>query len=122
MASYEAWNSAIASYRKGLKTAKEMTYAEGQLGMAYGLSGHKEKAKEVLRYLEELSQGRFVSPLDIAWVYFGLNNLDKTFEYLEKAAEIRASHLVFFKVMPQIEYIRSDPRGQAFLRRIGLDK
>jgi len=116
-----SWDSTIAEFQKGLDIAKGMTYAEGFLGMAYGLSGQEKKAKEVIQHLEELSQDRFVSPFDIMLVYLGLNNMDKTFEYLEKAVEIRASFLVFLKQYPTFDTVRSDPRGQAFLKRIGLD-
>ncbi|MGB2908031.1 MAG: protein kinase [Candidatus Aminicenantaceae bacterium] len=116
-----SWGSAIASFHNGLNIAKEMTYAEGFLGMAYGLSGQGKKAEEVLRHLEELSQERFVSPLDISLVHLGMNDMGKTFEYLEKALEIQASMLVFLKYWPPIENVRSDPRGQAILKRIGLE-
>jgi len=84
-------DSTIAEFQKGLDIAKGMTYAEGFLGMAYGLSGQEKKAKEVIQHLEELSQDRFVSPL------------------------------VFLKQYPTFDTVRSDPRGQAFLKRIGLD-
>jgi serine/threonine protein kinase len=116
-----SWNSAIASFQKGLNITKGMTYTEGLLGMAFGLSGQGEKAREVLRHLEELSQERFVSPLHIAMVYLGLNDLDKTFEYLEKALEIQASLLVFLKQYPVFDAVCSDPRGQTALKRIGLE-
>jgi TolB-like protein/Tfp pilus assembly protein PilF len=117
----KSWDSSIAEFQKGLDVAKGMTYAEGFLGMAYGLSGQEKKAKEVIQHLEELSRERFVSPFDIMLVYLGLNNMDKTFEYLEKAVDIRASFLVLLKQYPIFETVRSDPRGQAFLKRIGLE-
>jgi len=111
------WNSAIAELQK---VAKGWSYAQGTLGMAYGISGQAKKAKEVLKHLEELSQKRFVSPAHIMFVYIGLNNWDKTFEYAEKALEIQASMLVFLKHWPTLENVRSDPRGQALLKKMGL--
>ncbi|MFC2142369.1 protein kinase [Acidobacteriota bacterium] len=115
-----AWDSAVASFQKGLDAAKGSTYGEGLLGNAYGQSGQGKKAKDVLLHLEELSQERFVSPMHIMFVYLGLNNLDKVFEYIDKAAEIQASLLVLLKEWPTFENVRSDPRGQAILKRIGL--
>ena len=57
----------------------------------------------------------------IATVYASLGEKDKAFEYLEKAYEERSSDLPYFlKSDLRIDNLRSDPRFQDLLRRIGL--
>jgi len=59
-------------------------------------------------------------PLDAAATYSKLGESDKAFEYLEKAFNARLSGMVWLKVTPEFDGIRSDPRYQELLRRVGF--
>jgi hypothetical protein len=48
-----------------------------------------------------------------------LGENDRAFKFLEKAFEDRRE-IVFVKVDPQLDNIRSDPRYAVLLRRVGL--
>ena len=50
-----------------------------------------------------------------------LGENDKAFKFLEKAFEDRRE-IVFVKVEPQLDNIRSDPRYADLLRRVGLSQ
>jgi hypothetical protein len=50
-----------------------------------------------------------------------LGEKDKAFKFLEKAFEDRRE-IVFVKVEPQLDNIRSDPRYADLLRRVGLSQ
>jgi hypothetical protein len=91
------------------------------LGHAYGVAGRKGKAREILRELQLLRSKRSsVSAFDVAWVKLGLNEIDATFEWMERALEERCSPLVYTKIEPGLDILRPDPRFQDLLRRIGL--
>lgn len=49
-----------------------------------------------------------------------LGNTDAAFEWLDKAAEYRASFMMPIKVYPFFDPIRTDPRFGALLERSGL--
>jgi adenylate cyclase len=66
------------------------------------------------------SSRRYVSPYDIAFVYAGLGDKDKLFQWLNKAAEDRSTALAEIKVHPRFDKLRKDPRFQDLLRRLGL--
>jgi hypothetical protein len=53
-------------------------------------------------------------------VYPDLGNRDKAFAWLEKCYRGREHDLVFSKVWPMFDSIRSDPRYQDLMRRVGL--
>jgi len=55
-----------------------------------------------------------------AIVYPGLGDKDKAFFWLEKAYQGREHDLVFSKVWPMFDSLRSDPRYQDLMRRVGL--
>ena len=58
----------------------------------------------------------------VASVYVALGDKEHAFEYLEKAVDERAGWLAFIKVDPIWDPIRSDPRFDAILTKIGLDE
>ena len=69
--------------------------------------------------LLELSRHRYVTPPSLANVYIGLGDKDHAFFWLEKAYQERSYYLVFLKVFPGDDPLRSDPRLDDLLRRMG---
>jgi len=57
----------------------------------------------------------------VALVYVGLGEKDQALEWLEKAAAQHSGYLAYVKTEPLMDGLRSDPRFDNLLRRIGLD-
>jgi serine/threonine-protein kinase len=111
---------AIVQYRKALYLSINSPGIMSALGHACAQAGKPEEARHVLDELNEMSKQRYVSPYFIAEVYRGLGELDKTFEWLEKAVADRSDWLVWIGVEPAFDDLRSDPRFVNLLQRIGL--
>ena len=92
----------------------------GTLGMAYGLAGQPKEARKLLDELFALSRRRYISPHSILHVYIGLGDRDKAFEWMEKSYQERTNGMAWLAVWPGFDPIRSDPRFDMYLRRIGL--
>jgi DNA-binding winged helix-turn-helix (wHTH) protein/TolB-like protein/Tfp pilus assembly protein PilF len=60
-------------------------------------------------------------PFEMAEIYSQLGDKDQAFEWLEKAFEARVYLMMYLKVLPNLDPLRSDPRFPDFLRRVGLD-
>jgi hypothetical protein len=91
------------------------------LGFAYGVTGRRDKARHVLVDFEELFKQHQTSPYYIAMIYAGLGEKDQTFVWLEQAYHERSRPFVNgINVVPVWDGIRSDPRFQSLLRRMGL--
>ena len=56
----------------------------------------------------------------MAWVHLGLGDRDKAIEELEAALPIRESDLTEINVEPHWDPLRTDPRFQNVVRRVGL--
>ena len=56
----------------------------------------------------------------VAMVHVGLKENDAAFDWLGKALEQRSLWLGYLSVEPQFDGLRSDPRFQDLLRRVGL--
>ena len=60
--------------------------------------------------------------LIMAALLASLDEKDKAFEWLEKAYTLSKSRIVDVKVDPMMDGLRSDPRFDDLLRRIGLTR
>ena len=90
------------------------------LAHAYAVAGKTVEAKQTLKRIKEQSKRTYIPPDAIALVHVALNEKDKAFALLEEAY---AQHNVLFywlKADPRFDPLRSDPRFQELLRRLGL--
>jgi TolB-like protein/DNA-binding winged helix-turn-helix (wHTH) protein/Flp pilus assembly protein TadD len=88
----------------------------------YGRSGHAEEARLALVKLEQVS-GSWpdrTPPLLVA--YAGTGHKERLLETLERAYSERSNALVRIKVDPMYDAIRSDPRFEILLRKVGLQR
>jgi TolB-like protein/predicted Zn-dependent protease len=90
------------------------------VGEAYGRLGRRDEALKIIGELQEGPRDRYVSPSDIALIYIALGDNDQAFSLMEKAYEQRDASLVWSKVAPEVDPLRSDPRFQDLLRRMDL--
>jgi tetratricopeptide (TPR) repeat protein len=118
--------SAKKMYPEAIAEAeKAVSLSEGPqelytLGYIYGVAGRKQDAQKILDRLGEMAKQRYVPPISYSWVYLGLGDKDQAFQWLDKAVEERSSLMIALKVNPVYAPLRSDPRYQALLRRMGL--
>jgi tetratricopeptide (TPR) repeat protein len=91
-----------------------------RFGHAYGVAGRRRRGAEVLDELKKRSAERYVSPYFLALIYVGLGDHDRALASLEAAFQERHPYLVFMKVEPVFDSLRSDVRFAALQKRVGL--
>jgi tetratricopeptide (TPR) repeat protein len=101
--------------RPGLRTIKKLT-----LAYACAASGNGEEANGILWEIESKLAAENRLALLSALVFIALDAKDRAFEQLERAYEIREPGLLFLKVAPWADPLRSDPRYGAFVEKLGL--
>ena len=89
-------------------------------GYILARAGRRDDALNALGDLRRLSQPREPTPFHVALVYVGLDDIDRAFEWLDKAIDARNWESPMIKANPIFDRVRSDPRFPALLRRIGL--
>ena len=114
------FDDAIATSEKAVVLSSRAPGALGVLGMCYGLAGRKVEANKTLDELLELNRRRYVTPGAVVFVYTGLGDKDRAFAWLEKAYQERSYFMAYLKVVPTADPLRSDPRFDDLLRRMGL--
>jgi tetratricopeptide (TPR) repeat protein len=116
------FDEAIATSERAVVLSHRAPGALGVLGMCNGLAGRKVEAKKALDELLELNRRRYVTPVALVQVYTSLGDKDRAFDWLEKAYQERSNFMAFLKVIPMADPLRSDPRFDDMLRRIGLPR
>ncbi len=110
---------AIAEYQKAIETSGGSQDPTVALAHAYAAVGKKAEAEKILRNLESNSKAT-ASPYTVATIYAGLGENDKAFESLEKARSEKSFQILSLKSDLLLDTLRTDPRFQDLLRRIGL--
>ncbi len=62
----------------------------------------------------------YVSPFYLAEVYSALGDADQAINELDKAYQDRSNSLIFLRVDPEFDVLRSNPRFQSLLQRLQL--
>jgi TolB-like protein/DNA-binding winged helix-turn-helix (wHTH) protein len=89
----------------------------------FGQSDPWQKFAQIfLRYYLQKSKSKTQPAwaINIAWAYTYLGDKDKAIEWLDRAYQERSMELYALAVDPSVDPLRSDPRFQDLLRRIGL--
>jgi len=112
---------AIAEYQKAIELSNGNVDAIASLGHAYAVVGNRVEAEKILRELEQKVMKAQASPYLPATIYAGLGNKDRAFELLEEAYRDKSLDVAWIlKPDPRTDNLRSDPRFQNLLRRVGL--
>jgi len=111
---------AIAEIQKAIDLSGGSALSLAALGHTYAVSGRRAEAERVLNELKESSKQGYISSYSIAAIHAGLGEKDQAFIWLEKAYEERSGWLIWLRAEPISDPLRSDPRFQDLLCRVGL--
>lgn len=114
------FTEALALARQAREIAGRQPQAMSFLGQTLAIAGKPDEARAVLEEMLKLSKERHVSPYNIAMVYNALEEREETFAQLERAYELREPRMVMLSMERKWDNLRSDPRFQHLLRRVGL--
>lgn len=114
------FDEAIRDHEEALTLSRRSPAHLGSLGGVYARRGQKAQALAVLEELRSLSKRGYVTPAAFVFVYTGLGDNDRAFEWLDKAAEDQTNLMQFLRIFPPLDPLRSDPRFETLLRRVGL--
>jgi eukaryotic-like serine/threonine-protein kinase len=110
---------------QALETAAQLVvqgaYALGLLGLAYARAGRIYEAQKLLKELAEQEKKTYVLPSAFARIYLGLGEIDKGFDWLEKAVQERDVLIYTYLITSIFDPLRSHPRYHALLRTMNLE-
>ncbi len=111
---------AIPELRKAVDLSHGTPLMVSALAHAYGRSGNRAEAEKLLSDLQAKSIKEYVSPYYLALVYVGLGRNEQALDLLDQAFADRSNGLVFLKVEPELDQLRSNPRFIALQKKLGF--
>lgn len=114
------FNDSLREFEEAQRISGADPYLEGLLGYVRARSGDSAGARRVLERLTKQTQQSYVPAASMALVCIGLGDLDNAVEWLNKAYEDRSTLLVYAKVDPLFDPVRSKPHFSELINKMGL--
>ncbi|MDP9340146.1 MAG: protein kinase [Acidobacteriota bacterium] len=113
-------SEAIAEFKKARALEPNVSEPLASLGRGLALAGRRAEAEQTLDELRKMSQSSYVDAYRLATIEAALGNKSAALDELEKAYQQRSWYLLWLAVDPQLDNLRSEPRFNELLRRVGL--
>ena len=109
---------AVAELQKAVQLSGDSPTCIANLARAYVASGERIEAVKLLNDLKRRTSTGSSNASEIAMMYASLGDTDQAMNWLEKGFEERFNPGVLLR--PGFDPLRSDPRFQQLVHRIGL--
>jgi TolB-like protein len=116
--SKRSYDKAIAALQEQFKL-EGRTHGADAIGQSYERAGFAAALQTMIK-VDERSLSQDYDPFEVATAYSLLGDKDQAFVWLGKAVDARSNFVIPLNVDPTWDNIRSDPRFEELVRRIGL--
>ncbi|HZJ38098.1 MAG TPA: tetratricopeptide repeat protein [Chthoniobacterales bacterium] len=106
----------IEAAKKYVEHSKGSGWAKLELAYAYAVASNKAESDRIVN--EVTSQPGPFSPYDMATICGALGDADGVFRWLGKAIEQRSVDVIWMRVDPRLDPVRSDPRFTEVMARL----
>lgn len=93
-------------------------YILGLFGQAQAASGATPAAERTLKQLQSMVATKYVPPFAFALVYLGLDRKPEAIKALQQAVDDRSTSMVYAKIDPSLDSLRSDPAFQSVIAKM----
>src|SRR5260370_40255025 len=114
------YEQAIAEGEKSVNLSGGSPLMRAALACTLGAAGKTETAIQILDDLTRQKKQKYIAPYFFAGIHAGLGEDDRAIEYLEKSYEEQSHWLIYLHIDPSMDGLRSNPRFQNLLRRVGV--
>jgi TolB-like protein/Tfp pilus assembly protein PilF len=115
-------------FEEGLRYAKEcqtdppVPRMLAMLAEALARVGRLEKAREILRRVEQIAVHEFVDSWAFCRMQMALGDTERTLHFLERSLAERSTLALFAPIDPLLKPLRPDPRFQEIIARLNLPR
>jgi tetratricopeptide (TPR) repeat protein len=114
------FEEAMAAAEQAIRVKGRLPRTLSGLATVHALAGRVEESRRVLTELRLLAQTAYVPASLFAKTYAQIDEKEEAFEWVEKALDQRDPLLLFIKVDPSFDSLRSDQRYPGLLKKMNL--
>jgi len=114
------YTEALQEAQKSLDLTQRSNATLALVGNIYARMGKRVEAEAIIKELQERYAKYEADARDLASVYTGLDDKDQAFAWLEKAFNDHSHFLAILRLEPTFDSLKSDPRWDDLLKRVGL--
>jgi adenylate cyclase len=111
---------AIRALEKAPDAVRQTARWVGSMGYLYAVTGNKNDAQKCLLALRDSAAHEVVSPLLAGMIYQALGDKDRAIQLITEALDQRLLRPGWIAVDPMFNPLRSDPRFQSLIGKVGL--
>ena len=115
------WDEALALATTASELSRGNSEAVATVGLAHAMAGRTESARSVIRELEDRRATRYVPSYGLAGIYDALGERDTALDLLERSFAERDALMVFLRVDPKWDNMRSEPRFIELMRKMKFE-
>ena len=114
------FDESFACYARARQADADSKFLDSLEAMTLAKAGRRAEAVALLRKIDRKAASDYVSPVSISYGHAALGDKTAAFEDLEHAVTARDPNILGLKCNPLFDSLRSDPRYEGLLRRMGL--
>jgi serine/threonine-protein kinase len=114
------YDEAVVMLKEALRVAGDIPNIRGALGQTLALAGRRDEAMQCLDELHAAARTRYVPSTCFAILHLGLGECDQSIDWLERACDQHELPITMLKVHPVYDPLRSHPRFNPILARLGF--
>jgi len=114
------FDESVAAFQRAIQLSPHSPLMQAALGRTLALAGKKRESHRILGELLELAGKRYVSPFELASLYFALEQSEEGFQWLTKAFQDRCFELIVVRVDPRWEFLKGNARFDKLFAQLGL--
>jgi len=113
------YEEAVAEFQKVIALYGANVFPMANMGLAYARMGRQAEAESVIDDLRKKGRPGY-SSYAIAQIWATLGHNQEAVRWLQRACDERAAQMIGIKSDSAFDSLRSDPRFQKLVRRVGL--
>lgn len=114
------YEASIAQFDKA-SSLSETPMVLGYLGHVYAMMGDRQAAQKFLKRMRACAKDKYVPPFSVGMTYLGMDDKEHALECFNEAFDLHNEWIVFAKVNPALDRLRSEASFKDLLNRLGLD-